>query len=83
MGSKAPSGKRFKATAAERKRYVLSKNTDLEILARIKELEKAGLTSYDKHLIKLMRTQLEADWRKPLLKELERLLKKYRKELPE
>jgi len=66
MGSKASFGKQFKPTTAEKKRYVLSKGADFEILSRVKELEKADLTNEDKHLTKLIRTQLEADWRKTI-----------------
>jgi len=49
---------------------------DYEILSKIKELEKKKLEKEDKEIIKLIKTQLERDWRKPLLVKLDKLLKK-------
>lgn len=70
--------KQFKITPTERKRYVLLTNTDFEILDRCKQLEKLRLSKEDRFLVRLIKTQLEDDWRKPLLKTLNRLLKKYK-----
>ena len=70
--------KQFKISSLEKKKYVLSKDTDFEILAKCKQLEKIKLTKEDKFLVKFLKTQLEADWRKPLLKRLNQLLKKYK-----
>src|SRR3989344_4925858 len=50
----------------DRKRYVLSINEDLEILDRIYKLESKRLSEIDKKIVKLIRTQLEHDWRRPL-----------------
>lgn len=70
--------KQFKITPTEKKKYVLSTDADFEILDRCKQLEKLKLTKEDKFLVKLIKTQLEDDWRKPLLKTLNQLLKKYK-----
>ena len=71
--------KKYKPTRSETKKYVLSKNTDIEILTKCKQLEKMKLKKEDKFLIKLIKTQLEDAWRKPLLKTLNKLLDKYKK----
>ena len=67
----------LKATAQEMKRYVLRTHEDLEILAKCKILEKLQLTKYDKEFVKMIKTQLEKEWRRPLLKQLNKLLKEY------
>jgi hypothetical protein len=71
--------KQFKVTTSEKKKYVLSTDNDFEILANCKLLEQLNLTKEDKILVKLIKTQLKDDWRKALLKTLERLLRKYKK----
>jgi len=58
-------------------KYVLKTKRDLEILNLCKRLEKLKLSKKDKDLVALIKTQLERDWRKYLLTELEELLKKY------
>lgn len=52
---------------------------DLVILSKIKRLEKRKLNKTNKETIKLIRTQLKKDWRSPLIKELNKLLKKNKK----
>ena len=47
--------KQFNATQAEKKKYVLSTNTDFEILAKCKKLEKLKLTKEDRFLIKTIK----------------------------
>jgi hypothetical protein len=69
--------RRFKVALTEKKKYVLSTNTDFEILAKCKKLEKRKLTKEDKFLIKIIKAQLETDWRKSLLNTLNKLLNKY------
>ena len=59
------------------KKYVLSTNQDFESLEKIKSLEKLRLTKEDNLLVKFIRSQLELEWRKPILKELDRISKKY------
>ncbi len=60
------------------KKYLLPEKRDLEILSKCKELEKTKLSKEDKLLVKFIKTQLEADWRAPLLEELDKLIKKYK-----
>ena len=61
----------------EFKKYVLSTDADYEILARIKKLEKQNLSTSDRKIVELIRTQLELDWRSPILIKLDKLIKKY------
>jgi len=69
---------KFNATKAEKEKYVLSTNDDFEILKICNILAKKKLSTEDKHLVLFIKTQLEADWRKPIMAELSRLKKKYR-----
>lgn len=71
--------KQLKITSSEKKKYVLSKDADYEILDKCKRLEKLKLTKEEKFLVKLIKTQLEKDWRKPLLKMLKQYFKKYKR----
>ena len=71
--------KKFVVKPSDRKKYILSSDQDYEILGRIYELEKKKLSAKDKALINLVRTQLEHHWRTPIIKFLNRLLKKYSK----
>ena len=59
------------------KKYILKTKRDLDILNSCKKLEKLKLSKKDKDLVALIKTQLERNWRKHLLKELNKLLKKY------
>ena len=67
-----------KITPSEKKRYVLSQDKEIKILLKCKQLEKLKLTKQDKYLVKLIKTQLEDDWRKPLLKEVNKLVRRYK-----
>lgn len=67
----------LKVTTAERRRYVLSKKADLVILAKCKNLERMKLANHDRIFVKLIKAQLKRDWRTPLLKSLNSILKKY------
>jgi len=67
----------LRLTGSEKNKYALLDVRDSGILAKIRCLEKKSLSKEDKHLVALIRTQLEKDWRKPLVKELERLGRKY------
>ena len=60
-----------------KKKYVLSTDIDYQILEKIKLLEKKNLKKEDAVFVKFIRSQLEREWRKPLLKMLDRLLSKY------
>ena len=68
----------MKVKPEDKKKYLLLEDQDYEILEKIYKLEKKQLSSEDKKLVKLLRTQLERDWRTPLVKFLDRLLKKYK-----
>ncbi len=61
------------------KKYPLKTKRDLQILNLCKSLEKSKLTKEDKYLVKLIKTQLEKDWRKYLLAKLNKLLKESKK----
>jgi len=60
------------------KKYIIDEKRDLIIYKKIKLLEKKKINEQDKKLVKLMKTQLEGDWRKYLLVELNKLSKKYK-----
>lgn len=62
-------------TKMEKKKYVMSTDQDYEILSKIKQLEKCDLNKQEKFLVRLVRTQLERDWRKWLIKELDKILR--------
>ena len=69
---------KFKAKLKDKKRYILSTDQDYEILAKLYHLESKKLSIHDKEFVHLIRTQLEHDWRTPILKLLNRLTKKYK-----
>lgn len=60
-------------------KYLLPTERDVKILEKCKQLEKLRLSNEDKTLVKLIKAQLEDDWRKHLLKKLGLLLRKYKK----
>jgi len=59
-------------------KYLLPTQRDVEILNKCKQIEKLKLLKEDKTLVKLIKTQLEKDWRKHLLKKLDELLKRHK-----
>lgn len=59
------------------KRYKLPAKEDYEILAKCEKLEGLSLGNDDRILVELIKTQLEDDWRTPLLEKLNQMLKKY------
>lgn len=69
--------KRFMVRPGDKKKYVLSTDADLEILNRIYTLEAMKLSETDRHAVQLIKNQLKLDWRTPLNRELNRLLRKY------
>lgn len=69
--------KKFEVTKNEGNKYVLSTDIDYEILAICKQLEKQKLSNQDKLLVQMIKTQLDADWRTPLIKILRNLKRKY------
>lgn len=71
--------RQFRISPAEKKRYVLATDDDFEILEKCKRLETSQLRREDKILVKLVKTQLEDDWRQYLITALNRLLRKYKR----
>lgn len=55
------------------KKYIIDEKRDLEIYKKIKKLEKKKLNKQNKGILKLIKTQLEEDWRKYLIQELNKL----------
>ncbi len=70
--------KKFPLTKTEKKKYVMLAIRDYEILSKIKQLEKLKLSKEESSLVKFARTQLERDWRKPLIYTLDKILRKSR-----
>jgi len=62
-------------TEQEKKDYPLKLEIDQDIFMRIKELEKKNLNPEDKKMLIFIKTQMEANWRKPLVTELEKIEK--------
>jgi len=71
--------KKYKLTPAEKKKYFMPSDRDYEILDKCKKLKKLKLTKEDRYLVEFILTQLYDDWRKPLIRELDKLLRKYKK----
>lgn len=67
---------KFKINLKEKGKYVLSTDEDYEILGKIHQLEKRKLSSENKRIIDFIKTQLQLDWRTPIIKLLNNLLKK-------
>ena len=67
----------FKIKSSDKKRYSMATNEDYEILGKIYRLEAKPISKHDHDLIQLIRTQLEHHWRTPIIKFLDKLLKKY------
>jgi len=69
----------MKITSYEKRKYLLKEKNDLVMLSKIKKLEKYQLNEKDKEIIKLIRTQLEKEWRIPLIRYLNKLSNRYKK----
>lgn len=70
-----------KINKVDRTKYKLPTKKDRDILDIIYTLERLNISSSDLMVVKLIRTQLEDDWRTPLLNCLSGLLKKYKNPL--
>ncbi|MBI4058960.1 hypothetical protein HY404_01835 [Candidatus Microgenomates bacterium] len=68
---------KYSITKQEEKGYVLPNEEDYEILSLVKTLESRKLPENDREIVELIKTQLEAEWRQPLLDKLKQLLQKY------
>ena len=66
----------MKITPYEKRNYVLKEKEDFIILEKVKLLEKKKLWPLDKEIVNLIKTQLKKNWRKPLIKHLDKLIKK-------
>src|SRR3989338_10907916 len=64
-------------SGSEQKKYVLLTDRDIEMLRRCNALQKIAKKE-DVQTVKLIKSQLEDDWRVPLLSELKRLERKYK-----
>lgn len=58
------------------KKYVIDEKMDLVIFNKIKELEKLKLNKKDREMVRLIKTQLEKDWRKYLVQYLNEIRNK-------
>lgn len=66
-------------TKTEKRKYVLATDQDYKILTKVKQLEKLNLNKQERLLITLIKSQLERNWRKGLMQELNKILRKYGK----
>ena len=66
-------------TTKEKKKYLLPEKEDIQILNLVHELEKLRLSRIEEFLLLWTRTQLEKDWRKPLLQILKVMKKNSKK----
>lgn len=69
--------KKFEVSKIDQRKYVLATDDDYIILGNCKTLEKLKLSEKDKELVKLIKSQLEDEWRKSLIKKLDKVLRKY------
>ncbi|MCX6789101.1 MAG: hypothetical protein NTZ42_00610 [Candidatus Gribaldobacteria bacterium] len=69
--------KSFKISASDKMKFVLSTDTDLEILSQCNALIKEKLLKSDRELVELIKSQLLDDWRAPLLEKCQSLTIKY------
>lgn len=67
-------------TLKEKRKYLLKNKRDVQILNLIHDLEKIKLSNYEEFLILLTRTQLERNWRKPLIDILKIIKKNSKKD---
>lgn len=58
-------------------RYVMATDRDIEILGKIRMIETLPLSEHDARAVRLIRAQLEYDWRTSLLAELDGMLARY------
>lgn len=64
-------------TKSDRKRYTLKERRDVHILVLCKFLLRQRLSAGDRNEVKLILSQLVDDWRRPLVVELNVLVRKY------
>ncbi|OGM15856.1 hypothetical protein A2V56_05390 [Candidatus Woesebacteria bacterium RBG_19FT_COMBO_42_9] len=69
--------KDFDVTEEEKRRYIFDELGDFQILDLCRKLEKLNLSISDRKVVEMAKTQLEDDWRAPLLAYLQKLLTEY------
>ena len=69
---------KFEITKKDLNKYSLLDKRDYLILWKIYQLEEKKLIAKDKELVNFIRSQLENEWRTPIIKLLNKLLKKYK-----
>ena len=69
---------KFEISKKDLNKYPLPTKKDYLILRKIYQLEEKKLSAKDKELVKFIRSQLQDNWRTPLIKSLNKLLKKYK-----
>ncbi|OGE44517.1 hypothetical protein A3B45_05200 [Candidatus Daviesbacteria bacterium RIFCSPLOWO2_01_FULL_39_12] len=74
---KAVINNKYGITEEEEKEYLLPNEEDYEILSIVKTLKNENLSETDIEIVELIKTQLQDDWRGPLLEKLKKLLQKY------
>ena len=78
MGISMKKSLRNIASDEEKKKYVFKDEKDFVILDLVHQLEKEDLSSEDRELVNFIRTQLEDDWRSPIITLLKKLINKYK-----
>lgn len=68
---------KFGISEEEERAYQFPNEEDYEIFSIIKSLESKNLSSHDKEIVEVIKSQLKADWREPLLEKLKQLIQKY------
>lgn len=68
---------KYGITENEEQIYLLPNEEDYKLLVKIKELETKSLNENDKETVKLIKSQLLVEWRKPLIEVINKLLQKY------
>lgn len=68
---------KFLIKPRDKKKLRMDEKRDYQILKKVYQLEKRKLTREQKELVTFLKTQLEDDWRAPLIKYLNKLLKRF------
>ena len=67
----------MKISPEEKKKYLLLTEKDFEILEKIKKAECIpDLSNREKMILEFLKTQLEKDWRTPVIKFLEKIMRR-------
>ena len=69
---------KYGITEDEEKEFLLPNEEDYEILSGVKALEKKQLSKEDGEAVKLIKSQLQDDWRTPLRIKLQELIGLYK-----